>query len=108
MRFREIQIKTRRTKPFGQGLGMLRQREGQSSRLGRQLGGRVNGLGLAVSRWAGPEPCYDWSQLLVQVAGPDVKAPGRTPEVPAPESGQGTMGAECFQPDIPLQTLFGL
>lgn len=29
-------------------------------------GARVDGLGLAVNRWAGPEPCDDWSQLLVQ------------------------------------------
>lgn len=26
----------------------------------------MSGLALAVSRWAGPKPCYDWSQLLVQ------------------------------------------
>lgn len=68
----------------------------------------MNGLGLAVSRCAGPEPGYDWSQPSVQGGWAWCEGTQKNTRGPAPEQAQSRVGVQSFQPGVCRQALFWL
>ena len=101
-------VKTRRAKLFSQGLRMLGQRWGGRAK-GQvdNAGGRVNCLELAVTSWAGPEPCSHWSRLWVQGGWAWCEGTWRSPRGGSSRASPGA-GWEQSPSSLafPLQALF--